>query len=335
MHIAIHTGPLSNAHAKRGIGIYTKELIEALVKHKSAHRYSFFTRISEIPKDVDGVHYPFFDPFFLTLPWATPKPTVVTCHDLIPIVYPDHFPRGIRGEIKWQIQKRALAHIALSIITDSQASKNDIEQILQYPKERIFSIPLAPRKVFQPIKDKKILSKLRETYKLNNKFILYVGDINWNKNIPGLLDSVHNLELICVGKAFVDYPTEMPKNARTLGFVSDEDLAGLYSMAQALVCPSFAEGFGFPVLEAMACGCPVVTSNISSLMEIAGPAITVDPYKPEDIRKGIDMILSLSSGARHDMITKGFDWEKRFTWEKVAQDTVAVYEKAFRNNSGL
>lgn len=271
----------------------------------------------------------------MTLPWTTPKPTVVTCHDLIPISYKTHFPRGIRGEIKWQIQKRVLKGIAQNIITDSQASKDDIEHLLKYPGEHIFSIPLAPRAVFRPVTDKIVLSELKKRYKLNNKFILYVGDVNWNKNVPGLLDSVDKLPLVCVGKAFANYQIEKSMNVIIPGFVSDEDLAGLYSMAAALVYPSFAEGFGFPVLEAMACGCPVVTSNVSSLVEISGPAVTVDPYKPKDIRRGIDVIVSVSDEQRTNMIQKGFDWVHHFTWQKVAQETVAVYEKTLSNNSGV
>lgn len=335
MHIAINTTPMSGGHSQRGIGLYTKELVNALAEFEPSHTYSFFTKISEIDSRSDVIHYPFFDPFFLTLPWVTPKPTVITCHDLIPISYKTHFPRGIRGEIKWQIQKKALLRVARNIITDSQASRDDIARLLNYPKERIITIPLAPRAVFHPVTDIIVLSELKKRYKLNNKFILYVGDVNWNKNVPGLLDSVDKLPLVCVGRAFVNYQIEKSMNVIIPGFVSDEDLAGLYSIAAALVYPSFAEGFGLPVLEAMACGCPVVTSNVSSLVEISGPAVTVDPYKPKDIRRGIDVILSVSDEKRTNMIQKGFEWVKQFTWQKVAHETVAVYEKTLSNNSGI
>lgn len=242
-------------------------------------------------------------------------------------MHADHFPRGIRGELKWQIQKLLIKKVAKNIITDSHASKHDIQQVLGFSPEHVFLIPLAPRVVFKPNK----LSEVRKKYKLNNKYVLYVGDVNWNKNIPGLLDSVSNLPLVCVGKAFVDYQTEMPKNVKKLGFVSDEELAGLYSMAEVLVYPSYAEGFGFPVLEAMACGCPVVTSNVSSLVEIAGPAIMVNPYKPDDIRRGIDLALGLSASARHDMVASGFEWVKKFTWKKTAHATAKIYEKTINN----
>lgn len=245
----------------------------------------------------------------------------MTVHDLIPVVYPDHFPRGLRGEIKWQIQKNVLKHTAKNIITDSHASKLDIERLLGFPADQVFVVQLAPRAVFKPVTS----SEIRKKYTLNNKYVLYVGDINWNKNIPALLDSVHNVELVCVGKAFADYPARK-KNVTFLGFVPDEDLAELYSMAEALVYPSFAEGFGFPVLEAMACGCPVVTSTVSSLVEIAGPAIMVNPYKTEDIQRGTDRILALSKEKRQELIQKGFEWVKKFTWKNVARQTIFVYE---------
>lgn len=321
-----------------------------------SHTYSFFTEKRQISPKADIVHYPFFDPFFLTLPWTSPKPTVVSVHDLIPIVYPEHFPAGFRGQLKWQAQKFALRRVATTILTDSRASKKDIEQLLGFAPEHVFAVPLAPRKVFHPIKDKKRLTKVRKDLNLNNKFILYVGDVNWNKNIPGIVHAFNSyvkksdnaLELVLVGMAFRDTDIEETKaihqevdrlgltsSIKMPGFVSDEDLAGLYSQAEALVYPSFAEGFGFPILEAMACGCPVVTSNVSGLLEIAGPAVTVDPNKAEDILRGLDMVLSFSSEIRREAIRNGFEWVKQFTWEKVAHETVAVYEKTFHHHSGV
>ena len=315
MRIAINTLPLSGGHSKRGIGVYTKELINALTEFEPSHTLSYFTRPSEIDGRTDVIHYPFFDPFFLTLPRTTSKPTVVTVHDLIPIVYAEHFKRGIRGELKWQIQKRVLTRVAKSIITDSNSSKADIEQVLNFPSDRVFAIPLAPRSIFRPTTDKKRLSEVRKKYELNNKFILYVGDVNWNKNVLGLLKAFHlyaksstgSVQLVLVGKAFVD--TNLPetqairdhidrlgiKNSVVqTGFVPDSDLVALYTQAEMLVCPSFAEGFGLPVLEAMVCGCPVVMSDIPSLSEIGGPAIFVDPRNTESIAKGMARARSIS-----------------------------------------
>jgi glycosyltransferase involved in cell wall biosynthesis len=151
-----------------------------------------------------------------------------------------------------------------------------------------------------------------------------------------------------VGKAFIDpalpeaiaigkhiHQLGIQERVIMPGFVSDEDLVGLYAQAEALLYPSFAEGFGFPVLEAQASGCPVITSNTSSVVEIAGPAVLVDPTKTEDIRHGLDMILSLTSENRRILIQKGLDWSRQFTWEKVAHATAHVYAETFNNHTGI
>lgn len=238
------------------------------------------------------------------------------------------------------MQKRALMRVAETIITDSNSSKADIERVLNVPGERVFAIPLAPRSIFRPETNKRRLSEVRKKYKLNTRFILYVGDVNWNKNIPGLLEAFHlyaksskeTAQLLLVGKAFVD--ADLPEtreirrhigrlgieNVVTPGFVSDEDLVSLYSQAQMAVLPSFAEGFGFPVLEAMACGCPVVASRIPSLSEIAGPAILVDPGNAQSIANAMAQARSISKKTSQS-------WAARFSWEKAAHRTMSVYEK--------
>src|SRR5258706_5833567 len=102
MNIAIDITPLETGHSGRGVGIYTKNLIESLQKYEKKHTYILFTPKQGVPKNTDIVHYPYFDPFFLTLPLIKTKPSVVTVHDLIPLVFPEKFPPGIRGYMKWQ-----------------------------------------------------------------------------------------------------------------------------------------------------------------------------------------------------------------------------------------
>jgi glycosyltransferase involved in cell wall biosynthesis len=334
--------------------LYTKELVNALNAFASSHTYSYFTDRANIDPSADIVHYPYFDPFFLTLPWKKSTPTVVTVHDLIPIEYETHFPRGIRGSLKWQLQKYALWRTADTIITDSVASQQAIVRIMGMDSERVVAVPLAARSSIQLMKDKKRLSEIAKKYKLSSKFILYVGDINWNKNILGILSAYSKyatkekspVPLVCVGAAFTNMsiPEAQEIHARIramrlenhvlcTGFVADEELCGLYSLASVFLYPSFAEGFGFPVLEAMTCGCPVITSNVSSVVEIAGPATTVDPHKPEDIRHAIDMILSLSSAARAHLVAQGTAWASSFSWRKTAQRTVKIYEETLRHRA--
>lgn len=282
----------------------------------------------------------------MTLPLFKTKPTIVTIHDLIPLVYSDKFPSGTRGSLKWQIQRMSLRGIA-AVITDSQASKNDIERLTGLSQELINVVYLAPSDRFQKITDNKILADVKEKYQLPDKFILYVGDINWNKNITSLikafskLKNTHiNFKLVLVGKAFLEKNLAEAKELYFLikelnltdevimtGFVEEVDLASVYSLASVYVQPSFAEGFGFPVLEAMACGCPTVVSNTSSLKEIAGPSVLVNPNVQEDMCQVINSIISLTPKKFQELSKKGIDWSKKFTWENTAKETVKVYEK--------
>ena len=351
MNIAIDITPMHSGHKMRGVGSYTRLLKEALEKSKSNHTFCFFTRGEKLPGKIDLIHYPYFDPFFLTLPFMSSIPYVVTVHDLIPLTYPDKFPSGLRGELKWRIQKFFLQR-ARRVITDSHASQKDIATIAGIPNNKIEVIYLAPSPVFRPIRSKSILDSVRKRYMLPQQFVLFVGDVNWNKNIFGLLkafaivlrsEAFKHTRLVFVGKAFLD--EQLPEIQRInaaisdlsigdsvvkLGFVSDEDLAAVYSLASVYVQPSYAEGFGFPVSEAMACGCPVVVSDASSLSEIAGPAVRVNPNDPSDIASGIEQILR--SRDNHALSKKGIAWVKNFSWEKVAQQTIAAYKRALRGD---
>ncbi len=347
MHVAIDITPLHTGHKDRGVGTYTKLLIEALQKYERKHSYSFFTRGQKVSDSVDLVHYPYFDPFFLTLPLLKPKPTVVTVHDLIPLVFPDKFPSGIKGFLKWQLQKFSLKS-AKRIIAVSEQSKMDIHQFGRFPNDSIDVILSAPAPIFEVMPNKKKLEKMKRKYKLPDRFVLYVGDVNWNKNIIGMLKAfsiVKSLKskvtLVLAGKAFNDrsltevkeindliHSLKITKDVRKLGFVPDVDLVGIYNLATVYVQPSFYEGFGLPVLEAMACGCPVVCSYASSLKEIGGPAISVDPNDFNNIASGIIDVLNLTDDERIKLQRDGLAWAKRFHWKIVAAQTVASYEKA-------
>jgi glycosyltransferase involved in cell wall biosynthesis len=128
MKIAIDITPLESAHRARGVGVYTKNLIDALETYGKQHTYLYFTGHQLVPPDADVVHYPYFDPFFLTLPLVKIKPALVTVHDLIPLVFPYKFPAGIRGRFAWHVQRLSLRG-AKRIIADSNSSKNDIVRI--------------------------------------------------------------------------------------------------------------------------------------------------------------------------------------------------------------
>ncbi len=342
LHIAIDITPLGSLAETRGVGAYTRELVSALKQYASQHEYTFFVRGEKLPTSVDLVHYPYFDPFFLTLPLLSGQPVVVTVHDLIPLVFTAAFPSGARGRLKWLVQKTLLKRAA-AVITDSRASKVDIHKITGIQSDKIAVIPLAAGSQFERVTDKNKLKMVSDKYKLPQDFFLYVGDINWNKNIPGLLAGFHKLslshpsKLVLAGKAFLDLhlpeAQEIDFLIRDLhiessvlrpGFIEMADLPAIYTLAKAYVQPSLAEGFGLPVLEAFACGTPVISSNRSSLLEISGPAVRIDPDDPESLAQALAKaaVKPLTPTERDKYVI----WARQFSWEQVAHKTVAVYE---------
>lgn len=349
MKIGIDISPVGDArflqHRVRGTGSYIEQLKVSLQKYYPNNTYTLFTRGEKLPKNIDLVHYPYFEPFFLTLPLKKPFPTVVTIHDLTPFVFPEHFAVGMRGSIKWFIQKMSLQGTA-RVITDSEASKKDIVRFAGVPENRVHVVYLAASDAFHLVKDKELLEKTRKKYKLPAKFVLYVGDVTWNKNLPKLLEAIKktDLTLVMVGKTLIEdtFDKSNPWNKDLvkiqklvngderiirLGFVSTEDLVVLYNLASVFVIPSIYEGFGLPVLEAMASGTPVVTTRMGSLPEVTGDAAyLVDPYDIESIANGIREVLS-SPELQGKLSRKGLQQAKKFSWKKTAEDTVSVYEK--------
>jgi len=358
MKVAIDVSPLKNANFYRGVGTYTNQLIESF-KLLKIRDFSF--QLIESRKEIkncDLIHYPFFDLFFLTLPLRKIRPTLVTIHDVIPLVFPENYPPGLRGLFKFQIQKMSLKGVK-AVITDSENSKRDIFKYLNYPLEKIFVVPLAPSPIFKPLKSTMILHSIIVKYKLPEKFVLYVGDVNYNKNVTGLIKAFHklknqnskvkdrnqNLKLVLVGKAFLEKDLKETKKILQLikslklteeiiriGWVPSKDLVGIYNLATVYCQPSFYEGFGLPVLEAMACGCPVVSSKVSSLPEICDKAaIMVDPYNINDIVKGISKVLNYDTAQYHSQVERGLSWVRNFSWEKTARQTYKIYQKVYKN----
>lgn len=296
------------------------------------------------------VHYPYFDPFKLTLPFRK-IPTIVTVHDLIPRQFKAHYPVGIKGEINWLIQKNRLKK-ADYIITDSHTSKYIIADITKYPVDKIYTIYLAASSLFKPIKDQKTLQKIKKKYQLPHKFVLYVGDINWNKNIPQLVNACLDLKypLVIVGSAVTRKNVENhPWNQDLLwlqsialkyqstremvltGFVPEADLVSIYNLATVYCQPSIAEGFGLTVLEAMACGCPVCYSLTSSLEEIVD--YNGQPFNPTSttsIKKAIKTVW-ISPNLAKKLSLKGLKHSRTFSWRQTALQTLAVYKLALLN----
>ena len=339
MLVAVDISPTKTGHSVRGIGSYIKNLTEEFKTGSFKSNIVFFENSSS-PPPADLVHYPYFDLFFHTLPIRKKAKRVVTIHDVIPLVFPNYFPAGIKGYINLFFQKMALKKVD-AVICDSKTSKIDIAEKLSIPKSKIHVVYLAPGKNFRPIDNKKSLNNIAKKYKLPENFILYVGDVNWNKNIINILKAVKhsNAKIVMAGKALTqDIPQtkeienqikklKIQNDVTKLGYVSEADLVAIYNLADLTLMPSFYEGFGLPVLESMACGTPVICSNVASLAEITkNSAVYCDPNDPKDIAKKIKHIQNLSTKARESISEKSIKNSSQFTWEKTAKETIKVYK---------
>lgn len=348
MKIAVDITPLvakDTGHKVRGVGFYLEHLKKSLLDNFPEEHFHFFSKGERIPKDTDIVHYPYFEPFFLTQPLLLNFPTVFTVHDLTPIIFKEHFPSGLKGDVKWKINKNILKRAA-AIITDSKCSQKDISRVVGVDSSKIHVAYLAAGEEFSigsSNSDQK--DTMRKKYGLPDKFVLYVGDVTWNKNLPRLVEAVigTDITLVMVGKsltqsdyvkdniwnkdlAIVQDLVKKNKNIMTIGFVSSEDLVALYRMATALVMPSLYEGFGLPILEAMACGTPVITSKEGSLPEVAGDAaLYIDAKSIESIKAGIIKVYS-DPILQKQLSVKGLDQVGKFSWKQTAIETMSIYK---------
>lgn len=356
MRVAINVTPLKSAHKNRGIGYYTDNLIENLKKDQNMKIFTFLDT-TEL-KEVDIIHYPWFDFFFHTLPLRRVAPTVVTIHDVIPLIFKEHYPVGLKGKINFLLQKAALKNCQ-AFITDSDISKQDIVKHLKLESEKVFPIPLAAEERFKLLTDTKLLYAKRKL-NLPDRYLLYVGDANWVKNIPFLIKAfrklknissdLNDLKLILVGGVFlkrvndINHPElESLKFANKLieeqgleesivrvGNLEKDELAAFYNLASAYVQPSFYEGFGLPVLEAFACGVPVVCSNGGSLPEVGGDAALF--FNPQNLNQFINLLREVlqNMSLREKLIKLGLKQAEKFSWQKVVGETKAVYMKILR-----
>lgn len=342
MKIAFCISPLLNNHNVRGIGAYTKNLLDSL-KKISGIEIQEFSDISEV-KNADVIHYPFFDLFQKSLSINNKIPTIVTIHDVIPLEYPKHYPSGIKGALNKFLQRKSLKKIA-AVITDSQSSKKGIIKYLKVAENKIFPIYLASVGHFRKIQNNIALEEIKHKYKLPDKFALFTGNVNWNKNLLNLCSAAlkSGIDIVLIGKSFeernnLNHPEmksfkkfldTFSSNSKVhiLGFIENEDLVFITNLADIQLLPSFAEGFGLPILEAQSCGVPVITSNTSSMPEVAGRgALMVDPTSVEDISRAITRIIK-NKELKEELIKEGFKNVKRFSWEKTAQETIEIYDK--------
>ncbi len=345
LQVAIDTTPLLGGHARRGIGTYTRELVAALELESAA--VTRITKRRSIAKhEFDLIHYPYFDLFSPTLRLHRSTPGVVTIHDLIPLQFPEQYKPGLRGKLAHIKQKKNLQKVKI-IITDSEFSKQQLQDYLKIPEEKIAVVPLAGNPAIQRQPDE-ILTKTNRRLNLPKKYLLYVGDINYNKNIPQLIKALKflpdEISLVCVGKNFSPQPipeweaierqialSNVAKRVHfytAIGATETDVLSAIYSQALCLVQPSLSEGFGLPVLEAMQCGTPVVSTRLGSLPEVGGElAFYADPTA-ESLAEQATLVDKLTDAHRTKLGAESLAWSQTFTWKKTALATIAAYERA-------
>ncbi|MDA2926300.1 glycosyltransferase family 4 protein [Acidobacteria bacterium AH-259-G07] len=273
-------------------------------------------------------------------------PTVVTLHDMTLKLFPHLHPRR-------RLLTRPLVSLAArrahAIIAVSQTARRDILRVTGVPKARVHLIREAAAPVFRPIHDEDLLEQTRHRYNLAEKFILFVGTIEPRKNLPRLIQAYGMLrksgfsshQLVCVGpygwgyrevRKIIDF-LNLEGAVRLTGYAPFEDLPSLYNLSEIFVFPSLHEGFGLPVLEAMACGTPVITARNSSLAEITGGcAEFVDAEDVESIAQALRR-LAQDSERRRELAQCALKQAQQFSWQRAARETLAVYRKVSRSAS--
>ncbi len=267
--------------------------------------------------------------------------SVVTIHDCIHLMFPQYLPSKLayvyaKGSM-WSAARKANR-----ILTVSEASKRDILRFFDVAPEKVAVIYNAIDERFLAPADPERMDLVRQRYQLDHPFVLYVGNIKPHKNIERLIDAFgrargrgcpDEVKLVIIGDEISKYPAlrqsvhkhKLDKHVRFLGFQPMETLAAFYRLARAFVFPSLYEGFGLPPLEAMACGTPVVTSNVSSLPEVAGgAALLVDPYDAESIAAGICQALT-DEPLRADLIMRGRERARSFSWAQSVKKIHDIY----------
>jgi glycosyltransferase involved in cell wall biosynthesis len=274
------------------------------------------------------------------LPALTRCPSVVTIHDCIHLMFPQHLPHRLAHPYArtsmWVATRKADR-----ILTVSEASKRDILRFFDVPAHKITVVPNAIDERFLSPLDEEQVDRVRQRYQLNHPFALYVGNIKPHKNVDRLIEAfgrarargLEDLRLIIIGDELSKYPGlrqavhrhRLDKHVRFFGFQPIGTLSVFYRLAQVFVFPSLYEGFGLPPLEAMACGTPVVTSNLSSMPEVTGgAALLVDPTDPDAIADGI-VRASIEPALRAELIAKGLARARQFSWAESARRIHGIY----------
>jgi glycosyltransferase involved in cell wall biosynthesis len=268
---------------------------------------------------------------------------IIVVHDLVAFMFPkSHAKKAVIIE---RVTLRRALKKAVKVFVVSENTQNDLIKIFRYPKPMMVEVPAAPHDLYKEDIDPKQSEKVREKFGLPEKFILGVGTLEPRKNFSALIKAFvivkrkfPEYKLVIVGKKGWKYQDiersvrefQLEKDVIFTGYMKDEDLHHTYNLAEVFVFPSLYEGFGIPPLEAMASGCPVISSNAASLPEVVGDAGLL--IEPSSSHKIADAIISLIENPqlKNTLLEKGFHRSRKFSWVETAQivlDQFAIVEQ--------
>jgi glycosyltransferase involved in cell wall biosynthesis len=286
---------------------------------------------------VDLFHAPHY-----VLPLLCRRRSVVTIHDCIHLLFPEYLPNRLGYRYAKLMMGSAIQRSSL-VFTVSEASRRDILQF--YPDadpERLQVVPNAIDETLLADPGEEEMERVKERYQIRGRVVLYAGNIKPHKNLDRLIAAFgllkqrpghEDLKLLIIGDEIRKYPSlrrrveaaGVRQDVRFFGFVPDQTLAALYRLASVFAFPSLYEGFGLPPLEAMACGTPVVTSNVSSIPEVVGDAaVQVDPYDTAAIAGGLERVLA-DPALRATLVARGHERVQHFSWERSVRAVHASY----------
>jgi len=275
---------------------------------------------------------------------------VVTIHDLNHLVFVKNLSLKQKFYAKFMLQKAV--SVSDSVITDSHFTYDELIKYTKVKKQKLNIISLGvDTDLFAKVENRNVISKVRKRYSLPEKYILYVGNVKPHKNLTRLIEAFKivlangkdKVYLVIVGKkeGFLNRDTTLfsllegdkilKRRVYFTGFVQQEDLPALYSMARVFVFPSLYEGFGLPPLEAMACGCPCIVSNSSSIPEVCGnAALYVDPQDTDDLVTKIKKVLN-DENQCIELVEKGYRRIMHFNWEETAKKHIKLFQEVLHN----
>ncbi|RLC86644.1 MAG: glycosyltransferase family 1 protein [Chloroflexi bacterium] len=293
---------------------------------------------ARLPIPVEAITGPldvFYSPDFVLPPTRRTTRTLLTVHDLSFLRYPEAFVPKLRRYLM-RVVPRSVARANL-VLADSAHTRSDIVSLLGVPPDKVQVLYSGVHPRFRPQPEPGEAERIRARYGLDERpYVLSVGTVQPRKNYVRLIRAFARLEpnaqlVIAGGQGWLyeDIFAEAEKHGncvRVLGFVGEADLPALYRNAALFAFPSLYEGFGLPVLEAMACGVPVVCSHTSSLPEVAGDAaLLVDPLDTDGLAKAMARVLE-DAELRREMIARGLEQAARFTWERAARQLLGTFE---------